>query len=48
MKEISQDFEMELINETQIFIKKVEKGLIQIELGLTIPQDEVKQIVNEW
>jgi hypothetical protein len=48
MKEVTQDLEMEIANEKQIFIKKVEMGLIQIEQGLTIPHDEVKKIIKDW
>ena len=48
MKEITQDLEMEIFNEKQIFIKKVEMGLIQIEQGQTVSHDEVKEIIKDW
>lgn len=48
MKELPQEFELEKLLEKLIFIEKVEKGLMQIELGVTIPHDKVKEIVKQW
>jgi len=48
MKELPQEFELEKLLEKLIFIEKVEKGLMQIEQGITIPHDQVKEIVKQW
>ena len=44
MKELPQDFELEKL----IFMEKVEKGLMQIEQGITIPHNIVVEIVKQW
>lgn len=48
MKELPQDFELEKLLEKLVFIEKVEKGLLQLEQGKTVPHDEVKKIVKQW
>lgn len=47
-KELPQDFELEKLFEKLIFIEKVERGLIQIEQGLTLQHDDVKAIIKQW
>jgi len=48
MKELPQEFELEKLLEKLIFMEKVEKGLIQIEQGITLPHDKVVEIVKQW
>jgi len=48
MKELPQDFELEKLLEKLVFMEKVEKGLLQLEQGKTVPHDEVKKIVKQW
>ena len=46
MKELPQDFELEKLLEKLVFMEKVEKGLLQLEQGKTVPHDQVKKIVK--
>ena len=48
MKEFPQDFELEQLLEKLVFMEKVEKGLIQIEQGDTIPHEKVEEIIRQW
>jgi len=48
MKELPQDFELEKLLEKLVFMEKVEKGLLQLEQGKTVPHDQVKKIVKQW
>jgi len=47
-KELPNEFDLDDLIEKLIFIDKVEKGLIQLDEGKTIPHDEVKNKVKEW
>jgi len=48
MKELPQNFELEKLLEKLVFMEKVEKGLLQLEQGKTVPHDQVKKIVKQW
>lgn len=48
MKELPQDFELEKLLEKLVFLEKIEKGLLQLEQGITVPHDQVKKIVKQW
>ena len=47
-KELPNEFDLDDLIEKLIFIDKVEKGLIQLDEGKTLPHDEVKNKVKEW
>jgi len=47
-KELPNEFDLDELIEKLIFIDKVEKGLIQLDEGKTLPHDEVKNKVKEW
>ena len=48
MRELPQDFELEKLLEKLVFMEKVEKGLLQIEQGITITHDKVEEMVKKW
>ena len=48
LKELPQDFELEKLLEKLVFIEKVEKGLLQLEQGNTIPHEEVEKMIKKW
>ncbi len=48
MKELPQDFELEKLLEKLVFMEKVEKGLLQLEQGITITHDKVEEMVKKW
>lgn len=48
MKGLPQDFELEKLLDKLVFIEKVEKGLLQLEQGITIPHDKVKEMTKQW
>jgi hypothetical protein len=48
MKELPQDFDLEKLLEKLVFMEKVEKGLLQVEQGITIPHDKVKEMSKKW
>ena len=47
-KELPNEFDLDDLIEKLIFIDKVEKGLIQLDEGKTLPHDVVKNKVKEW
>jgi len=48
MRELPQNFELENLLEKLVFIEKVEKGLVQLEQGITISHDVVKEMSKQW
>lgn len=48
VKEFSQVFDLEDLIERLVFVEKVEKGLLQIDQGKTISQDQVKEMTKKW
>ena len=47
MRELPQNFELENLLEKLVFIEKVEKGLVQLEQGITISHDVVKEMSKQ-
>lgn len=47
MKELPQDFELEKLLEKLVFMEKVEKGLLQLDQGITVPHYQVKEIIKQ-
>jgi len=48
MKELPQDFELDRLLEKLVFMEKVEKGIIQLEQGNTIPHEQVEEMIKKW
>jgi len=48
MKELPQDFELENLLEKLVFMEKVEKGLLQLEQGNTVPHEKVEEMTKQW
>jgi hypothetical protein len=48
MKELPQDFELDKLLEKLVFMEKVEKGLLQLEQGNTIPHEKVEDMIKQW
>lgn len=48
VKEFPKEFELEDLFERLVFVEKVEKGLIQLKKGKTVPHEKVKEIVKKW
>ena len=47
VKEFPKEFELEDLFERLVFVEKVEKGLIQLKKGKTVPHEKVKEIVKK-
>jgi len=47
-EDVLQNFEPERILEKLVFMEKIERGLLQLEQGKTVPHDQVKKIVKQW
>jgi hypothetical protein len=48
IKEFPQEFELEELIERLVFVEKIEKGLVQIKEGKTVPHDQVKEMTKKW
>ena len=48
VKEFPKEFELEDLFERLVFVEKVEKGLIQLKKGKTVPHEKVKEIAQKW
>lgn len=48
VKELPQEFELEELVETLIFVEKVEQGLNQLEEGKTVEHAQVKELAKKW
>ncbi len=48
VKEFPQEFDLEELIERLIFVEKIEKGLQQIEEGITVPHQQVKELIKKW
>lgn len=48
VKELPQEFDLEILLERLIFVEKVDQGLRQLNEGKTVPNDQVKEIVKKW
>ena len=45
---LPQEFEMEDLLEKLIFVEKIENGLRQLDSGLVVPNDAIKEIIKKW
>ena len=48
IKEMPENFDLEVLIERLIFIEKVEKGLEHVKEGKVISHGELKKIVLQW
>jgi hypothetical protein len=48
VNELSQEFELEDLIERLVFVEKIEKGIIQIEEGKTVPHETLKEMIKKW
>jgi hypothetical protein len=48
IKELPEQFDLDLLLEKLLFIEKVEKGLEQAKNGEVVSHDEVKKMVDKW
>lgn len=48
IKELPEQFELDVLLEKLLFIEKVEKGLEQVKKGEVVSHEEVKQMVDKW
>jgi predicted transcriptional regulator len=48
MKKLPQDFDLDALLEKLVFIEKVEKGLLDLDQGNTVPHEEVREIIKGW
>jgi len=48
VKELPQEFDLDILMEKLIFVEKVERGLQQLDAGKTVDHDKVKEIVKKW
>lgn len=48
IKQLPDEFELDLLVEKLLFIEKVEKGLEQAKKGEVVSHDEVKKMVDGW
>ena len=48
IKELPEQFDLDVLLEKLLFIEKVEKGLEQARNGEVVSHDEVKKMVDKW
>jgi predicted transcriptional regulator len=48
VKELPQEFDLDVLIERLLFEEKVEKGLEQLDSGKTTPHEKVKELVKKW
>ena len=48
IKEFPKEFELDELIEKLVFVEKVEKGMIQLKKGKTVPHEKVKEIAKKW
>ena len=48
IKDLPNEFDLEIIIERLIFIDEVEKGLKQVEEGKTFSHEKVKNSIGKW
>lgn len=48
VKDLPQEFDLDILVEKLLFIEKVEKGLKQVKSGETVSHEEVKKMVDGW
>ena len=48
IKELPEQFDLDVLLERLLFIEKVEKGLEQAKKGEVVSHEEIKQMVDKW
>jgi hypothetical protein len=48
IKELPDQFDLDILLEKLLFIEKVEKGLEQAKKGEVVSHEEVKKMVDKW
>ncbi len=48
IKELPEEFDLDLLLEKLLFIEKVEKGLEQVKDGKVVSHNDVKKMVDKW
>ncbi|MBI1768786.1 MAG: hypothetical protein HYR67_10460 [Bacteroidetes bacterium] len=48
VKELPQEFDLDILLEKLIFVEKVEQGLKQLDEGKTVPNEKVKEMIKKW
>ncbi len=48
VKELPQEFELDILMEKLIFVEKVEQGLKQLDSGKMTPHAQVKEMIKKW
>ncbi|MEO8960372.1 MAG: hypothetical protein ABI325_00730 [Ginsengibacter sp.] len=48
IKELPEDFELEVVIEKLVVIEKVEQGLMQLKISKTVTHEKVKEIIKKW
>ena len=48
IKELPEQFDLDVLLERLLFIEKVEKGLEQAKKGDVVSHEDVKQMVDKW
>lgn len=48
IKELPEDFELEVLIEKLVVIEKVEQGLMQLKKGKTVTHEKVKELIKKW
>ncbi len=48
VKDLPQEFDLDILLEKLIFVEKVEQGLKQLDEGKTVPNEKVKEMIKKW
>lgn len=48
IKDLPQEFDLDVLLEKLVFVEKVEQGLKHLEQGKTVPHEKVKEMVKKW
>ncbi len=48
VKELPQEFDVDILMEKLVFVEKVEQGLKQLDSGKTTSHDKVKEMIKKW
>ena len=48
IKELPQEFDLEILLEKLIFVEKVDQGLLQLQEGKTVSSEKVKEMIKKW
>ncbi|MCO4294028.1 hypothetical protein NF867_14270 [Solitalea sp. MAHUQ-68] len=48
IRELPQEFDLEVLMEKLVFMEKVEEGLKQLDKGEVIDHSKVKEMIKKW